>query len=87
MEPAFPSLEELDLDLHNTNNVQCRQQLQVSFVRKHLTQNQMQLFYKMEFIWEKVLNVYLIHNLKKHLLCEVIPSPFDFIFTFLVLCI
>jgi hypothetical protein len=38
-------LEKRDLEhLHNTNNVRCRQQRQVPYTKKHLAQNQMQLF-------------------------------------------
>jgi hypothetical protein len=39
----------------------------------------------MELICKKILKVYLIHILKKHLLREVIPSPLDFVLAFFIL--
>jgi hypothetical protein len=48
MKLTFMGLKELDLEhLHNTNNARCQQQPQIPFVRKDLTQNQIQLFYRM----------------------------------------
>jgi hypothetical protein len=39
----------------------------------------------MELIEKKILKVYFIHILKKHLLREAIPNFLDFIFAFLIL--
>jgi hypothetical protein len=39
----------------------------------------------MELICKKILKVYLIHILKKHLLREVIPNLLDFVLAFFIL--